>query len=157
MSLKTKQHALPMILKAATAYFALVFGAGFVLGPIRILFIAPRFGVRVAELIEAPIMLLVIVFAAKWLVRRFRLSTNGWPVGFVALGFMITFEFTLVLWLRGITLAEYFRERDLVSGTVYYLLLVVFAIMPLLVSADIQFQDCLTKHERKVECGSEYV
>jgi hypothetical protein len=29
---------------------------------------------------------------------------------------MIAFEFTLVLWLRGITLAEYFRERDPVAG-----------------------------------------
>jgi hypothetical protein len=134
MRLETRRHELPTILKAATTYFALVFGAGFVLGPIRILFIVPRFGVRVAELIEAPIMLVVIVLAAKWLVNKFRLAANGLAVGFLALGLMIAFEFTLVLWLRGLTLAEYFRERDPVAATVYYLLLVVFAFMPLLVS-----------------------
>ena len=42
------------IVKAAVLYFALVFGAGFVLGPIRILWVAPRLGARVAELLEAP-------------------------------------------------------------------------------------------------------
>ena len=135
MRLETRRHELPTILKAATTYFTLVFGAGFVLGPIRILFIVPRFGVSIAELMEAPIMLLVIVFAAKWLVRRFSLSPTALPVGFLALGLMITFEFTLVLWLRGLTLTEYFRERDPVASLVYYLMLLLFAVMPLLVSA----------------------
>jgi hypothetical protein len=58
------------ILKAGTFYFVLVFGAGFVLGPIRILLAAPRFGTRVAELMEAPIMFVVTILAARWIVRR---------------------------------------------------------------------------------------
>jgi len=41
------------ILKAATFYFALVFGAGFLLGTIRVLLVAPRFGTRTAELMVA--------------------------------------------------------------------------------------------------------
>ena len=44
------------------AYFALVFGAGFVLGVLRISFLVPRFGERLAELAEMPLMLLVIVY-----------------------------------------------------------------------------------------------
>jgi hypothetical protein len=48
MRFETNRHKLLRILKAATVYFALVFGAGFVLGPIRVLFIVPRFGVRMA-------------------------------------------------------------------------------------------------------------
>jgi hypothetical protein len=36
------------ILKAGVLYFALVFGAGFVLGTIRILWIVPSFGTRTA-------------------------------------------------------------------------------------------------------------
>ena len=47
-------------LKAAAIYFALVFGAGCVLGPVRILWLVPRVGTRAAELIEMPIMLAVI-------------------------------------------------------------------------------------------------
>jgi hypothetical protein len=111
-------------------YFALVFGAGFVLGPIRILFLVPRFGVRLAELMEFPVMLVVIVLAARWLVRKFQLAAHALLVGFLALALMVTFEFTLVLWLRGLTLTEYFRERDPVTGVVYYLMLLVFAAMP---------------------------
>jgi hypothetical protein len=51
----------------------------------------------------------------------------------LALSLLVALEFTLVLKLRGLTLAEYFRERDPVSGAVYYLMLGVFAVMPLLV------------------------
>jgi hypothetical protein len=62
------------IVKAAAVYFGLVFGAGFILGPIRILFVVPRFGARVAELMEAPLMLIVVAVAARWVVRRFQLT-----------------------------------------------------------------------------------
>jgi hypothetical protein len=46
-----------MILKAGLIYFAIVFGAGFVLGTIRTLWVVPRLGTRMAELMETPIML----------------------------------------------------------------------------------------------------
>ncbi len=52
----------------------------------------------------------------------------------IALGLMLVAEFTLALWLRGMTISEYFASRDPVSGTVYYALLGVFAVMPLLVA-----------------------
>jgi hypothetical protein len=48
-------------IKAGLAYFALVFGAGFVLGVLRVSFLVPRFGERIAELGEMPLMLAVIV------------------------------------------------------------------------------------------------
>jgi len=44
-------------LKAGVLYFAVVFGAGFVLGPIRVMWVVPRLGTRTAEILEAPIML----------------------------------------------------------------------------------------------------
>jgi hypothetical protein len=50
-------------------YFALVFGAGFVFGTIRTLWAVPRFGTRMAELIETPIMFVVTIAAARWIVR----------------------------------------------------------------------------------------
>jgi len=124
-------------LKAGVAYFAIVFGAGFVLGPIRILWLAPRFGTRLAELMETPIMFVVILVAARWIVRRLALpsrASSRLGMGFIALGLMLIAEFTLVLWLRGLSIREYLASRDPVSGTVYYAMLGVFAIMPLLVA-----------------------
>jgi hypothetical protein len=125
------------ILKAGVFYFALVFGAGFVLGPIRILWVVPRFGTRMAELMETPIMFVVTVVAARWIVRRlvvpFKPSIRL-GMGCIALGLMLVAEFTLVLWLRGLSINEYLANRDPVSGTVYYAMLGAFAIMPLFVS-----------------------
>jgi len=125
------------ILKAGVFYFALVFGAGFVLGAIRIMWVVPRFGIRMAELMEAPIMFVVTILAARWIVRRLAVlpkMSSRLGMGCVGLGLMLVAEFTLVLWLRGLSISEYLASRDPVSGTVYYVMLGVFAIMPLLVS-----------------------
>ena len=97
------------ILKAGVLYFAIVFGAGFVLGPIRILWVVPR--------LALPSM---------------ALSRLG--MGCIGLGLMVAAEFTLVLSLRGLSVSDYLASRDPVSGTVYYAMLGVFAIMPLLVA-----------------------
>ena len=124
------------MLVAAGVYFAAVFGVGFVLGPIRILWAVPRFGPRLAELIEAPIMLVVIVVAARWVVGRYAggfTAPRRLALGVVALALMLLAEFALVAWLRGEPIREYLAGRDPVSGSVYYVLLVVFAVMPALV------------------------
>lgn len=123
------------VLKAGLFYFALVFGAGFVLGPIRILWAVPRFGMRMAELMEAPIMFVVTIFAARWIVRHLALPPTvsiRLGMGSIALGLMLVAEFAFVLRLRGLSISEYLATRDPVSGTVYSLMLAVFAIMPLL-------------------------
>jgi hypothetical protein len=113
-----------------------VLGAGFVLGPIRILLVVPHLGVRMAELIEMPIMLAVIIISARWIVRHLSVPptiTNQLCIGCLALALLLTVELTFVLWLQGLSIGEYLATRDPVSGTVYYLMLGLFAIMPLLV------------------------
>ncbi len=125
------------MLIAGALYFALVFGAGLVLGPIRILWLVPRFDMRTAELIEMPTMFAVIIVVVRWIVRRLAVPSaplSRLRMGCIALALVLIAEFTLVLWLRGLTIAEYFASRDPVSGTVYYVVLGVFAIMPLLVT-----------------------
>jgi hypothetical protein len=120
------------ILKAGALYFAIVFGTGFVLGPIRILWAVPRYGARVSELMESPIMFVVTIVAARWIVRRLALPStppSRLGMGCVALCLLLVAEFTLVLWLRGLSISEYLASRDPVSGTVYYIMLGVFAIM----------------------------
>ena len=76
------------ILKAAVLYFAIVFGVGFALGTIRTLGLVPRLGPRAAELLEMPVMLVVIAVAARSVVRSLSVpSTKSarLAVGFVAL------------------------------------------------------------------------
>jgi len=86
---------------------------------------------------EAPIMFVVIIISARWIVRRlavpYTLSIRL-GMGCVALGLLLVIKFTLVLWLRGLSISDYLASRDPVSGTVYYVMLGVFAIMPLLVA-----------------------
>jgi len=128
-----RASAMKQIAKAGSLYFLLVFAAGFVLGTIRTLWVVPILGARTAELIEEPIMFAVSILAARWVVRwlqfphdrRLRLG-----LGCVALGLMLLVEFTFVLRIRGLTLREYFATRDPISGTVYFVTLAAFAVIP---------------------------
>ncbi len=123
-------------LKAGVLYFGLVFAAGFVLGFIRTLWVAPRLGVRTAELTEAPIMVGMSILAARWAVRHFSIP-SPWPrrlaMGCIALGLMLLVEFTFVLWVRGLTIRGSFETRDPVSGAVYFAALAAFAVIPVFV------------------------
>ena len=98
--------------------------------------LVPRVGERAAELIEAPLMLAVVVAAARFVVRRF---VPGAPaaarlaVGLLGVALLLAVEFTVVLALRGLSPAEYFAGRDPVAGAVYVALLALFAAMPALV------------------------
>jgi hypothetical protein len=123
------------ILKAGALYFAIVFAVGFALGIVRVLWMVPQFGVRAAELIEAPFMLAATFLAARWTVRRLAPPNTAWTrlqVGLIALAILLAAEFTVVLWVRGLSFREYLESRDPVAGTVYLLLLAVFAVMPAL-------------------------
>jgi hypothetical protein len=121
---------------AGLLYFLLVFGAGFVLGPIRVLWLVPRLGTRTAELLEMPIMLAVIVAAARWLVRRLAVPPDPRQrlvMGAFALALLLVAEFTLVLRLRGLSIADYLATLDPVSGSAFFALQAAMAVMPLLV------------------------
>ncbi len=125
------------LLKASLLYFVLVFGTGFILGTIRTLWVIPQVGERSAELMELPFMIATTYLAARWIVRRFSLASIRSiriRVGVMALVLMLISEISLGLWIRGISLNEYFSSRDPVSGTAYYSALGLFAAMPMLVS-----------------------
>lgn len=122
--------------KAGLAYFAVVFGAGFVLGVLRVLFLVPRFGERYAELAEMPVMFLVIVASARGITRRLAIPPSAAArlgMGGLALGLLLACELALAVVLQDRSLADYVASRDPVSGTVYLGMLVFFAVMPVLV------------------------
>ncbi len=119
-------------LKASFLYFALVFSAGFLMGLVRVPFLVPRLGVRLAELLEMPLMLLVIVCSARYIVHRYApLSRPArFGVGLAALLLAAASELLFAFLLQGQSPARYVASRDPVSGSVYLGMLVLFAAMP---------------------------
>lgn len=119
--------------KAAVLYFALVLGTGFALGVIRVPFLVPRLGERYAELLEMPFMFAAILLAARYIVRRFHLPASlpvRLQVGFAALTMSVLAELILAALHQDRSVAEYIANRDPVSGSVYILMLLLFALMP---------------------------
>jgi hypothetical protein len=119
--------------KAGMLYFAIVLGMGFILGLVRIPFLVPRLGERYAELAEMPIMFIVIVIAARHIVRRYALDRDvgiRLQVGFLALALAVSAELLLATLIQSRSIAQYIASRDPVSGSVYLLLLLLFALMP---------------------------
>ncbi|MBL8384645.1 MAG: hypothetical protein JNM90_16305 [Burkholderiales bacterium] len=127
----------PAHVRAALAYFTAVFAAGFVLGAIRVPFLVPRFGERLAELAEMPVMLVVIVLAARRIVRRHRAvlaPARFAAAGAIALALLLFAEFLLAVVIAGRGVGAYLASRDPVSGTVYLVMLGAFAAMPWLIA-----------------------
>ncbi|MBL8724455.1 MAG: hypothetical protein JNK49_10440 [Planctomycetes bacterium] len=122
----------PRILRAALTYFALVFALGFALGSLRVPLLVPHLGVRTAELIELPFM----VLGSAWLAAfRVRCTRDLGPrqqlaVGGLALLCLLTAEVLLGVWLTGRGPLQVLFDRDPVAGPVYYSALLCFALWP---------------------------
>lgn len=98
-------------------------------------------------------MLVVTIIAARWVVRRMTPKVTGFArlsVGLIGLVLMLLAEFMLVLRLRGLSLEDYVANRDPISGSVYFMMLGVFAMMPLLVARGRNGQD-----KKQVKCRSD--
>lgn len=114
-------------------YFGLVFGVGFLLGPIRVLWLEPCFGPIIATACEAPFMLLAILVAARWVPRVLNIRRDSKTLVLIGVGSLVLLQiadFTIGFWLRGITPTEQFVQLLTGQGNIYAALLALFAIMP---------------------------
>jgi hypothetical protein len=114
-------------------YFGLVFGVGFLLGPIRVLWLEPRFGPIIATACEAPFMLPAILVAARWVPRVLNIRRDPKTLVLIGVGSLILLQiadFTIGFWLRSITPKEQFVQLLTGQGNIYAALLALFAIMP---------------------------
>jgi hypothetical protein len=121
------------LLKPATIYFAVVFAAGFLLGTIRVLLIIPFIGVRAAELIETPVMLLISAFAARWILRQFpniRGSADSLAVGLIAVVLLLAAELAVGVFLFHLPITDALVKTDPVLAVAYYGALCLYALMP---------------------------
>ena len=124
-------------LKLSIVYFALIFGTGFMLGTIRVLWIVPKIGVRTAELIEMLPMFVAILLSARWINQHLADADNistRLKIGFLALSFLLVAEIAIGMVLQGASISEVLLNHDPISGTVYYVMLILFALMPWLLN-----------------------
>ncbi len=124
------------IAAASALYFGLVFGAGFLLGPVRVLVLEPWIGPLGAVAVEIPLLLIVMVFAARWSTHKAALGGGLSPrvaMGAAALVLVLAADFSVGRWIRGLALADQLRHFSTSEGMVYVAALILFAAMPVIV------------------------
>lgn len=123
-------------LAAAGLYFALVYAAGFVLGSLRELVVVPILGRVGGVLVEAPLMIVAMVLAARFVVRRLAVPpdmASRAAVGLVAFGLLMIAEAAMSGILRGWTLGQWLGHFASIEGIISLALFLLFAAMPMLV------------------------
>jgi hypothetical protein len=98
--------------RAALAYWGIVFALGFVLGTVRVLWLAPRVGVLAATALELPVMLAASWIAAGWAVRRFGIADPGEALatGGLAFALLIAAEYALAAAVSGQTAGQWLAD-----------------------------------------------
>ena len=118
---------------ASLAYFAIVFSAGFLLGAIRVFELEPRLGKTLAVACEAPLMLAVIIWTARWVPPRMGLAADRGSLlatGILALGLQQVADVVVGVAVRGLSLAQQIQHFATPDGAIYAVLLLLFAAMP---------------------------
>jgi len=123
--------------RAGASYFLLVFAAGWILGPIRVLWADPRFGAMTAILLESAIMLVAMWSAARWSMRRF--AVPAWvaatgSMGLVALGILLPAELAGAFYLRKLPVRQSLEGFAKPPGIVALATFMLFAAMPMLIT-----------------------
>jgi hypothetical protein len=125
------------IIGAAVLYSLIVFGVGFILGPVRVLWLEPLIGRTAATLCEAPLILAAMMFAALWVPSKIGMGADTWSLvnmGLMALGILILADVSVGTAIRGITWTAQFAYFATPAGLIYLGLLAVFALMPALIN-----------------------
>ncbi|MGG5810127.1 hypothetical protein [Falsiroseomonas sp. CW058] len=124
-----------MILGAGALWFAVMFGLGFLLGPVRILLLEPRLGPTLAVLVEAVPMTAAMVLLAPWVARLFGVPPAPGPrllMGAVGLVLLVLAETLLGMLLFGRGPGFWLERPRSPDGRIYLGLLALFFLMPLL-------------------------
>lgn len=120
---------------AAALYFLIVFGAGLLMGPIRVLWLEPVLGPFFSVLCETPFLILAMWIAAGVAPRATRLQGGvgvGLALGLLALVFQLTADVAVGFGLRGLVLQDQLAYFATPAGWLYVASLALFALMPAL-------------------------
>ena len=123
-----------LALKAGSAYFAIVFCAGFLLGTMRVLALVPHVGEVIAVAIELPVMLIVSWIVCAWLIARLsvpRDAASRLAMGGLAFGLLMAAEIGVSILGFGRTMAEHMETYRHATALLGLLGQLAFALFPL--------------------------
>lgn len=121
---------------SGTLYFLALFSLGFVLGTIRVMFIAPRLGELAATLAEAPVMLAAAYVFCRWTLRRCRTPRtlrSRWVMVLWFLVLLALFETLLGEILFGRTAADQLAALATPAGLIGVAARISAALLPVFV------------------------
>lgn len=124
-----------IIVQAAISYFVIVFAAGFILGTIRTLMIAPVAGELAAVAMELPLMIAVSWWACGAVVKRLKPASEApsrIAMGLIALALLLLAEAAVSLGLQGLTLTQHLALYATGPVQLGFLGKALFALFPLL-------------------------
>ena len=122
---------------AILLYFAIVFGVGFLLGPVRILVLEPLVGPTLAVACEAPILVAVMIASSRWLPARLGMPPKIPALAAMGVGALVlqqTADLAVGIFLRAMTPSQILANFATPAGAIYALTLAAFAAMPLVVN-----------------------
>ena len=122
---------------AGTAYFVALFALGFVLGTIRVMIVAPRFGQFAATLAEVPVMLTAAFFACRWAIRRWRVLPAiavRWAMALCFLALLLSGEMLLGAILFERTVAEQYAAFATPAGLLGLTAQIIAALLPVFIA-----------------------
>jgi hypothetical protein len=125
------------VVSATLLYFGIVFGVGVLLGPIRVMWLEPRLGAALANLCEAPFLIIAMVLAARSIPKMVALPRNLptlLAMGVGALMLQQIADCAVGIGLGGITLSEQLARFATTQGLIYAVLLILFCLMPVLLN-----------------------
>ena len=126
------------IVKAAIAYTAAVFAAGFAVGALRVVMVAPQIGETAAVALEAPVMIGVSWFVCAAILKRFAPPATisaRLAMGALALLLLLIADATLGRLGFGRPLSEQFAAFARPAGAVGLAAQCIFALVPVLLLA----------------------
>lgn len=120
------------VLRAAIAYWAVVFALGFVLGTVRVLWLVPLVGLMSATALELPVMLGASWVASGWLMRRLGIAEPGeaLAVGLAAFGLLMAAECALAVTMVGQSPAQWLADLRQPHALLGLAGQIIFALMP---------------------------
>lgn len=124
---------------AGIVYALALFALGFMLGTVRLMFVAPRFGELAATLLELPVMLTAAFFACRYVIGRWQVGgpkANRTAMALSFLALLLSLEMLLGVTLVGRTVAEQWATLTTPAGLLGLTAQIIAALFAFVIDSD---------------------